>query len=417
MVMSANPDEGHGRLSPRPARLSASEAEAIWDSASGTWDDHLQHIAFVTSYVSFGKDNQPSPRDLHEYLSDFDLDVTLWEAVSAIREDEIPAHRRDDFARARELASSCLPHQGQTASFLDIVRVFIGINEELFASYRTRPEAPLRALYALLGDPFIDDVPFSSDRCVLVRMAMAMSNFCSESDARILERDRLAVVREQFVSDSELSVGGDSTMTCGCTPGYDELLHAFEAKDSLVPDPGRGLRPAIRQVQDFAWATQPNPAPIIDYMFGVDALAYLKRSIPNQFSMGVDGHGINSYALSSRFVLGPFAGLIQVGWGPLGGQGRQLELWEEVSDLLQSTLERIQWRDHDLLKPDFSLKKRDCIILCSELRNIYEIHTRIGDTDEWDELECESAASLFESIAFEISRLMPNPPVIPQPSP
>lgn len=403
-----------GQVFPRPVSLTVTEAEAIYDQCAGTWEDGLRHLAFVMGFISFDDNDHASPSDLWAYALEFDRPVTLIEAVRSIREDDIPERHRDALAKAGDLVSACSPHAGGTASFIDIARVFRGISEPLFDSYRLRTETPLRALYALLADPFMSDVPFARDRCVLVRVAIASSNFFSQEDSRVLQADSIGVVRNATGLSAESDWDGESVLSCRCEPGLTELENLFGNKDATVPNPGSGLTPFIRQVDDLAWSTQESPSPIEDYSFRPELVEYLKSPIPNQFSMGFAGHGMNSYALSSRFALGPFAGVFQVHWsGAFGDPVRQLEEWDEASDILQATLERIQWRDHSLLKPDFSLVKRDCVILYSALRGICEIHTRIGDTDEWEELECDSLDSLFAAVNEQIAHLMPNPPVIP----
>jgi len=403
-----------GHVFPRPDSLTVTEAEAIYDQCAGTWEDGLRHLAFVMGFISFDEHDHATPSDLWDYALEFDRPVTLIEAVRSIRKDDIPERHRDALAKTDDLVSACSPHAGGTASFIAIARVFRGISESLFDSYRLRTETPLRALYALLADPFMSDVPFARDRCVLVRVAIASSNFFSQEDSRVLQADSIGVVRNATGLSAESDWDGESVLSCRCELGLTELENLFGNKDATVPNPGSGLTPFIRQVDVAAWSTQESPSPIEDYSFRPELVEYLKSPIPNQFSMGHAGHSANSYALSSRFALGPFAGVFQVHWGgAFGDPVRQLEEWGETSDILQAALERIQWRDHSLLKPNFSLVKRNCVILYSALRDVCEIHTRIGETDEWEELECDSLDSLFAAVNEQIAHLMPNPPVIP----
>ncbi|WP_433606454.1 hypothetical protein ACQP2P_30075 [Dactylosporangium sp. CA-139114] len=96
---------------------------------------------------------------------------------------------------------------------------------------------------------------------------------------------------------------------------YAEMVAAFTGSRLPVPPVPEPLRPRLRTVRDWCWATRE-----IDgfrmYMFEPDFPAdVLAARVPDYVAVSHAGHGVNSYAINYHLVHGPLAVLLQVGWG------------------------------------------------------------------------------------------------------
>jgi hypothetical protein len=98
-----------------------------------------------------------------------------------------------------------------------------------------------------------------------------------------------------------------------------------------------------------------------DYL--LESVEYLKRPIPDQYSLNHAGHGVNSYSLNFRCAIGNIAILAQVGWGGMYMDSKdQADKWDEI----QQVLSHILLRNSDFESNE--IKMRKFLIVYSDFR-------------------------------------------------
>jgi hypothetical protein len=98
-----------------------------------------------------------------------------------------------------------------------------------------------------------------------------------------------------------------------------------------------------------------------DYL--LESVEYLKKPIPDQYSLNHAGHGVNSYSLNFRCAIGNIAILAQVGWGGVYMDSKdQADKWDEI----QQVLSHILHRNSDFESNE--IKMRKFLIVYSDFR-------------------------------------------------
>ncbi len=120
-------------------------------------------------------------------------------------------------------------------------------------------------------------------------------------------------------SENEIQVPQDPTT----------FLSDFKDAGLRLPTVPPAFKKSLAEWGPWFLATQPKPEPMDDYM--MYSLGSLRAPNPDQFAISHAGHGINSYSLNLRMSLGPFALLVQQGWGGVFGDNlMDTEDWNEL---------------------------------------------------------------------------------------
>ena len=242
----------------------------------------------------------------------------------------------------------------------------------------------------------------SYDPCVLVRTAVAVSDFTASDTKTRLRKDPFWHVQrrtlygntaeiDEFDSKRALIDSGEidpdfpefRLTDCACVEddfGYQNFNHFFhETEDLFVPNLPSGLSEKIREFDSWYWGTQPFPDPKSDYLiYSVD---YLKTKIPDQFAINHWGHGINSYGLNLRIAIDNLAIMGQVGWyGVYNDSQKCRQAW---NDMAREIDELIQARERKY-SPEFRV--RDYLIVYSDFR-LTNPELWVRSESEWVQME------------------------------
>jgi ribonuclease HI len=94
----------------------------------------------------------------------------------------------------------------------------------------------------------------------------------------------------------------------------EEARQLFENAELTLPPVPKELQPALRRVDEWAYASR-DITPMDMYMFGRYLVEAVTSDIGDYVAFSHAGHGTNSYAINYHLVLGPLALFVQVGWG------------------------------------------------------------------------------------------------------
>ena len=229
----------------------------------------------------------------------------------------------------------------------------------------------------------------SYDRCVMVRAEVAKNTNTPEQSNYRLKDDPFVHVRilaggdvsdqpadeSSLISDIEISL-------CVCQETY-----ANEAFEEFLGDQLSLEYPILtvefeEEITEFGywhWATQPFPNRMQDYSL-LESVEYLKGPVPDQYSLNHAGHGVNSYSINFRHVLGNIAIFAQ---SPYGGAYMNTVDQDSYWDELQLRISHILM-DHVHIDVGIKneIKIRKFLIVFSRFR--------LGDSPElWQNYEGE----------------------------
>lgn len=190
----------------------------------------------------------------------------------------------------------------------------------------------------------------SYDRCCMVRAEVAGNKNVGERALGMLAQDPFSHVRDiarerllqtqldqtDFINNFEISY-------CVCSPQAKENLIGdfFESHGLDIPVLTQAFEEEASEFGQWHWATQPFPSPWQDYLL-FESVEYLKGPIPDQYSLNHAGHGINSYSLNFRHVLGDIAIFAQSSWGgAYESASGQADAWDELKCRLSSLMIRM----------------------------------------------------------------------------
>jgi hypothetical protein len=116
--------------------------------------------------------------------------------------------------------------------------------------------------------------------------------------------------------------------------GYEDMKRLFAAADLGVPPVPEALRPDVREVRPWTYATFDVAASDL-YEFDSGLQALLGQRDNDSFAVGHVGHGVNSYAIGYQVVWGPFIVALQLAWG-----GAYMDR-EETTDAVRRSFEAV----------------------------------------------------------------------------
>jgi hypothetical protein len=96
--------------------------------------------------------------------------------------------------------------------------------------------------------------------------------------------------------------------------GYQDLVRTFASAGLELPPIPEVLRPRLRRLDDWVWATRPI-VPLEMYLFGEYIEELFREPVADYVAVSHAGQGINSYGLNVHLVHGPLALFTQDGWG------------------------------------------------------------------------------------------------------
>ena len=270
-------------------------------------------------------------------------------------------------------------------------------------SFYLHPNAGIRLLVAFNTKSKEILEQLSYDRCALVRAEVAKNPNSSDETLDMLsgkyihQKDPFLYVRQFFESElntSETSDLGDLVYNlelgeCACnkTDKNEKFEEFFESKNLETPPIATFFERDISNYGNWNWATQPFPHRMQDYL--LESVEYLKRPIPDQYSLNHAGHGVNSYSLNFRCAIGNIAILAQVGWGGVYMDSKdQADKWDEIQQVLSHILHRnsdfesneIKMRKFLIVYSDFRLDEPE---LWSQSNQVW---TKLDYIHDWDQI-------------------------------
>ena len=282
-------------------------------------------------------------------------------------------------------------------------------DDEKFSNWSVTHSNPAirLAAAAVSRSPEILDF-LSYDPCVLVRTAVAVSDFTSSETKNRLRQDPFwHVQRRTYYGDAKAIAEFDNKRKmidseeiepdepefwpgdCACVDvefAYEDFNERFQVEEELfVPNLPEGLSEKMRKFDNWYWGTQPFPDPKTDYLiYSVD---YLKNKIPDQYALNHWGHGMNSYGLNLRIAIGDLAIMAQVAWfGVFNESQKCREAWDDMARQID---ELIQGKPR-IYSEEF--RQRDYLIVFSDFRLTYpELWVRNGSA--WEKNESVSSLS------------------------
>lgn len=122
-----------------------------------------------------------------------------------------------------------------------------------------------------------------------------------------------------------------------------DLIAAFSDCGLGVPYIPVALRPTLRRVDEWWWATEGDPVERLDDYQG-SSVDYLSGPVPDHVAVSHGGHGLNSYALTWRMAYGPVAIFVQAPWGGALSDGprdvsEQALVFRRASRLIRTAVE------------------------------------------------------------------------------
>ena len=270
-------------------------------------------------------------------------------------------------------------------------------------SFQMHPNPGIRLLVAFntKSKEILDQLSY--DRCALVRAEVAKNpNSSNEaldmlSGSYLHEKDPFLYVRqflEAEINIPETSDPGDLVYNlelgeCACNNKLEnrKFEEFFEGVDLEIPAIATFFERDITNYGNWNWATQPYPHRNQDYL--MESVEYLKRSIPDQYSLNHAGHGVNSYSLNFRCAIGNIAIFAQVGWGGMYMDSKdQADKWDET----QQILTHILLRNSDFESNE--IKMRKFLIVHSDFRldepelwtQSNQIWTKLDYIHDWDQI-------------------------------
>lgn len=276
----------------------------------------------------------------------------------------------DGFGLVIELAQRTTEHYPVPFDLLDFALVYH------FALELGRPLPPeaadnsvLRALHFLLTTR-VDDLELAKyDKCVLVRTAAAL-NPVGLKLRRGSDEDPFSCVPPV---EGDGSRHGLPAYLCRCVDGKTSLDDSFQVEGLWVPE-SYGLTERIEMSSPFGWSTQDSPTNWQDFSFGKQLLEYMSGPVPEQFSVNHTGHGMNSYALTTRLALGQLSAVIQVGWGGAYSNGNDTQHWNSTMDSLNSVTELFYEQFSKLPSHEFDTPwQRKYALFYSDIRAVLQV--------------------------------------------
>jgi hypothetical protein len=125
----------------------------------------------------------------------------------------------------------------------------------------------------------------------------------------------------------------------------------------------------------------------MDYAW--ESLPSLREPTPDQIALSHAGHGINSYALNFRLVLGPLALLVQQSWGGVyGDSAAEVQAWGDLVRRVSSLIESLDspaqagWHQREFLLTASNFRTKG--FLLEAFRDGEWV--KVIETPNWDEL-------------------------------
>ena len=304
--------------------------------------------------------------------------------------------------------------QGNTNSLLDHEDIYIPYGHALLVlvegldkfkdySFHLHPNPGIRLLVAFNTESkeILDQLSY--DRCALVRAEVAKNSNSSDEILDMLsgkymhEKDPFIYVR-QFLGDdsSDWDTAGSGDLVynlkideCACNKRdeNEKFEEFFESINLEIPAIATFFERDITNYGNWNWATQPYPHRNQDYL--MESVEYLKRPIPDQYSLNHAGHGVNSYSLNFRCAIGNIAIFAQVGWGGAYMDSEaQADRWDETQQIVTHILLRnsdfesneIKMRKFLIVHSDFRLDEPE---LWSQSDQIW---TKLDYIHDWDQI-------------------------------
>jgi hypothetical protein len=101
-------------------------------------------------------------------------------------------------------------------------------------------------------------------------------------------------------------------MPDGVANDLDEMCRRFQGAGLTVPPVPSALRPSVRKLGDWVFATR-EVDPMAMYLFRDPAA--MVTDTPDFVAVSHAGHGVNSYSINYQLRYGPVAVCAQVAWG------------------------------------------------------------------------------------------------------
>ena len=210
------------------------------------------------------------------------------------------------------------------------------------------PNPGIRLLVAHFSKDALILDSLSYDRCALVRAGVASNKNSSSRTMERLKDDPFVYVRYLIGEEVPDETEGDEKLIANlelelCICQETEINEAFE--EFFGEQQGLEYPPLTVEFEEeiiefgyWHWATQPFPTRWQDYSLN-ESVEYLRGPVPDQYSLNHAGHGINSYSINFRHVLGNIAIFAQ---SPYGGgymsEGVQERDWDELQLRLTTIL-------------------------------------------------------------------------------
>ena len=135
--------------------------------------------------------------------------------------------------------------------------------------------------------------------------------------------------------------------------GYADLLDVFAGAVLAAPYVPKPLTARMARLGTWCWSSRPNDADLrmADYL--LETVDELTVAVEDHVTISHGGHGINSYALTWRMAYGPFAFVVQDGWGGVYGgpadNGSLARCFAHLSELVRHAEVRMESADRPLV--------------------------------------------------------------------
>lgn len=131
--------------------------------------------------------------------------------------------------------------------------------------------------------------------------------------------------------------------------GYADVLQVFAGVGLAVPYVPQPLAARMTRLDTWCWSSRASDAELrmADYL--LESIDELTGAVEDHVTVSHGGHGINSYALTWRMAFGPFAFVVQDGWGGAYGgpadNGSLARCFAHISELVRRAEERMESAD------------------------------------------------------------------------